>query len=272
MAAARTLGRGEVFKAWWPLAASWLLMALEVPAVSAVIARLPAPEINLAAFGGLVFPLAILVEAPVLMLLGTSTALSRDRASYGTLRAFTSALGAGLTLIHILIVFTPLYYVIAERLMHAPPATVEPARAGLMVMVPYAWAVGYRRLSQGLLIRAGRSVTVGIGTAVRLVTDLSILAAGLAHRICGGRGGGRGRSHRRRAGGGPLRRALRSTVPGSVEEPAGRLSPPDAERAPAFLPAAGDHHAALSRGELADQCRHGAHASGSGVFGRVARW
>jgi hypothetical protein len=179
MPSTRALGHGEILKVWWPLAASWLLMALEVPAVSAVIARLAAPEVNLAAFGGLVFPLAILVEAPVLMLLGTSTALSRDHASYRRLRAFTSALGAVLTLIHILVVFTPLYFLVAERVMHAPPETVAPARPALMVMVPYAWAVGYRRLSQGLLIRAERSLTVGIGTAVRLLTDVSLLAAGL---------------------------------------------------------------------------------------------
>ena len=55
-----------VVKTWWPLAASWLLMGMEVPALSAVIARLPDPEINLAAYGGVVFPLALLVESPII--------------------------------------------------------------------------------------------------------------------------------------------------------------------------------------------------------------
>jgi hypothetical protein len=154
-------------------------MAFEVPAVSAVMARLAAPEVNLAAFGGVVFPLAILVEAPVLMMLGTSTALSRDHASYRRLRTFTAVLGAGLTLVHVVIAFTPLYTVIVGGVLHAPPETWGPARAGLMVMTPYAWAVGYRRLSQGLLIRAGRSLTVGFGTGVRLLTDVAVLIAGL---------------------------------------------------------------------------------------------
>ena len=31
----------QVVAAWWPLAASWLLMGLERPAISAVMARLP---------------------------------------------------------------------------------------------------------------------------------------------------------------------------------------------------------------------------------------
>ena len=51
-------------RAWLPLAASWLLMGLELPAVSAVMARLPDPERSLAAYGGVVFPLALLIESP----------------------------------------------------------------------------------------------------------------------------------------------------------------------------------------------------------------
>ncbi len=67
-----------IIRTWWPLAASWLLMGLEGPAISAVIARLANPEINLAAYGGVVFPLALFIEAPIIMLLAASTALSTD--------------------------------------------------------------------------------------------------------------------------------------------------------------------------------------------------
>ena len=36
----KPLTLANIFHTWWPLAASWLLMSLELPAVSAVIARL----------------------------------------------------------------------------------------------------------------------------------------------------------------------------------------------------------------------------------------
>ncbi len=78
----------EVLRAWWPLAMSWLLMALELPAISAVVARLPAPEANLAAYGGVVFPVALIIESPVIMLLAASTALSRDQESFRRLRGY----------------------------------------------------------------------------------------------------------------------------------------------------------------------------------------
>ena len=45
----------SIFELWWPLAGSWVLMGLELPAVSAVMARLADPEIHLAAYGGVVF-------------------------------------------------------------------------------------------------------------------------------------------------------------------------------------------------------------------------
>ena len=72
----------QIYKTWWPLAVSWFLMALELPALSAIVARLPNPKINLAAYGGIVFPLALIIEAPIIMLLAASTALSKDWKSY----------------------------------------------------------------------------------------------------------------------------------------------------------------------------------------------
>jgi hypothetical protein len=75
------LTMNQVFTTWWPLAASWLLMGTELPAVSAVVARLPNPEINLAAYGGIVFPLSLIIEAPIIMLLAASTVSSKDWAS-----------------------------------------------------------------------------------------------------------------------------------------------------------------------------------------------
>ena len=72
-------------------------MGLEGPAISAVVSRLEDPTINLAAFGGLVFPLALIIEAPIIMMLAASTALCRDWISYLKLRRFMNLIGATLT-------------------------------------------------------------------------------------------------------------------------------------------------------------------------------
>jgi hypothetical protein len=168
----------HILRTWWPLAASWLLMGFEGPAVASVVARMAEPKINLAAWGGVVFPLSLMAEAPVIMLLAASTALSRDWASFVKLRRFMMRLGFAMTVIHVLIVATPLYHLIVRGLIHAPEEIIDPARLGLYIMIPWTWAIAYRRFHQGVLIRFGHSLKVGLGTLVRFSADATVLALG----------------------------------------------------------------------------------------------
>ena len=71
-------------------------MGVELPLMSAVVARLPDPTIHLAAYGGVVFPIALIIESPIIMLLSASTALSKDWASYRKLWYFMMIAGAAL--------------------------------------------------------------------------------------------------------------------------------------------------------------------------------
>lgn len=176
----------HIVRTWWPLAASWLLMGAEMPALSAIIARLDQPEINLAAFGGVVWPLALIIESPVIMLLAGSTALSKDWASYRKVWNYMQAAGVLLTALHLLVALTPLYTVVVRNILGVPEAIIEPARLGLIVMLPWTWAIAYRRFNQGVLIRFGHSKSVGVGTVIRLTSNLAVLLLGLAVRTIPG--------------------------------------------------------------------------------------
>ncbi|MBN1259312.1 MAG: hypothetical protein JXB35_01400 [Anaerolineae bacterium] len=170
----------QVFKTWWPLALSWVLMSVEGPAHAAVSARLANPEINLAAWGGIVFPLALMIESPIVMLLAASTAWSKDWGAYRQLRRFMMYAGAILTAVHVVVAFTPLYYSVVRDLMGSPEEIIEPARLGLMIMTPWTWSIAYRRFYQGVLIRFGHSQAVGTGTVIRLAANGLLLALGYA--------------------------------------------------------------------------------------------
>lgn len=139
--------------------------------ISAVMARLADPKIHLAAYGGVVFPLALIIEAPIIMLLAASTALSKDTASYQKVYRFMMWAGGLLTALHFLLAYTPLYYPVVVRLMGVPDEIIEPARLGLMIMIPWTWTIAYRRYHQGVLIRFGYSRAVGVGTAIRLAAN-----------------------------------------------------------------------------------------------------
>ena len=153
-------------------------MGVELPLLSAVIARLADPKIHLAAFGGVVFPLSLLIEAPIIMLLAASTALSKNWASYVLLRRLMSQSAVALTAIHVLIAFTPLYDALVSTLLAVPEKIIEPARIGLQLMTPWTAAIAIRRFQQGVLIRFGQSKVVVMGTAVRLATNVFFLTAG----------------------------------------------------------------------------------------------
>lgn len=176
----RPLPSRKIVKTWWPLAASWLLMSIEPIVLSAVVARLANPETNLAAWGGVVFPVSLIVEAPIIMLLAASTALSKDLNSYEKIRRFMLAGLISLTALHFLISFTPLYDLVVIGLIRPPQEIIEPARIGLRIMLPWSGAIAYRRFNQGALIRFGHSEVVGLGSVIRLIADVIVFTIGIA--------------------------------------------------------------------------------------------
>lgn len=160
-------------------------MGIEMPLISSVLARLPDENIQLAAFGGVVFPLALLVEAPVIMMLAASTALSTNESAYLILKRFMVRLAVAMTLLHILLAFTPLYDIFLVPLLDIPEEVIEPARLGFQMILPWTWAIADRRFHQGLLIRFGKRKAVAVGTGVRLATTTFVLGSGWLLNIQG---------------------------------------------------------------------------------------
>lgn len=170
----------RVVRLWVPLAASWLMMAAEQPLMTAVVARMADQKVHLAAWGAVVFPIALVIEAPIIMLLAASTALCEDWASYRKVRRFMHASGAALTVLHVAVAFTPLYDLVTGGLLDTPPDVARAARPGLQLMTPWTWAIAYRRFQQGVLIRFEHGRAVTQGTLVRLAAVAGALTFGAA--------------------------------------------------------------------------------------------
>ena len=169
------LRQRDILKFWLPLASTWLMMAFEGPFLAALIARLPDPRYNLAAHG-VAFAVAIIIEAPVIMMLGASTALVDGRISFLRLRRFTSVLNVLTTLGMILLVATPAFDVVFQGWIGLDDRIAGLTRGALLILLPWPAAIGYRRFHQGLLIRSGSTRLVAYGTAIRLA---SMTATGL---------------------------------------------------------------------------------------------
>lgn len=156
-------------------------MGIESPTLTAFVARMAMPEINLAAWGSIIYPISLAVEGPIIMLLAASTALATDKKTYGKLFNYMIVMSLVLTTIHVLIAFTPLFYVVVSGLLNVPEPLLEPGRIGLQIMTPWTFMIAWRRLNQGVMIKYGNSRAVAYGTVIRLVTLVSILFLGITY-------------------------------------------------------------------------------------------
>lgn len=181
-----TVSYRKVLIFWLPLAFSWLLMTFEGPWIQGVISRKPDSETQLAAFG-LIFSLSVLIETPIIMLLATSSALSRNRQAYKVLWRFMMAINVLVTIIALLMAFTPLLDIYLDSLLQIPPHIIEATRPGMKIMVLWSAFIGYRRFHQGILIRFGNTRYIGYGTVIRIIVSGGIaIGLGAITQIAGG--------------------------------------------------------------------------------------
>jgi hypothetical protein len=166
---------------WLPLAATWLMMAAEGPFVAALIARLAEPEANLAAFG-VALSIGMLVEAPVIMMMSAATALVSDRRAFARLRRFALGLNLAVTAVILVLLVPSVFGLLAVGVIGLPEHVARLTALGVVALVPWPAAIGFRRFYQGILIRHGATRRVAYGTVVRLagmaVTGVLLAAGG----------------------------------------------------------------------------------------------
>jgi Na+-driven multidrug efflux pump len=168
----------QMLALWVPLALSIAMMVLEPSIINVGLGRTTDSELALAAYG-VAFSLALLVEAPILMLLDASVARSSDGVAFAVVRRFTIALGLLVTAAGLIVSLTPLYGLLVVDLMNIPEDVAATARPTLQVLSLWSLPIAWRRAHQGLLIRVGRTAIISVATGVRLLTLTGALFVGL---------------------------------------------------------------------------------------------
>ncbi len=166
---ATSLTYGRIFRFWLPLAATWLMMAAEGPFLAAIIARLAAEQLNLAAYG-VAYAFALVAESPVIMLMSASTALCRDAESYRKLRNFSFALSLLVSLLLALFLLPPLFDPFVRQLLGLPTEVADLTHRALLCLLPWPAAIGLRRFYQGVLIAGHQTRRVALATSIRVLS------------------------------------------------------------------------------------------------------
>ncbi|MCD4654865.1 hypothetical protein K8T06_13140 [bacterium] len=165
------LTQKQIFKFWLPISVTWLMMAFEGPFLAAMIARLPAIEFNLAAFG-IAFSIGLFVEAPITMLISAALALVREKQSFVKLLVFTGVLNGAVTILMLFFSIPWVFRLFAIKFMGLPEELAHLAHVATVLLIPWPAAIGFRRFYQGILIRGNRTTRVAYGTVVRLFSML----------------------------------------------------------------------------------------------------
>ncbi len=149
------------------------------PIVHAGLARLESPELILAAYG-MAFYAAVLLEAPIIMLLPAANALVTDEHSYRltsrcmwAMNAFLTAVTAVVTLV------ASVYRFVFVTIMQFPPEVAEAARPALCILLLWPALIGIRRYYNGILVRFGWTAIIGWATAGRVVVMILVTVAGI---------------------------------------------------------------------------------------------
>lgn len=157
-----------MYRLWWPLALTWLMMAIEGPFLAAIIARMGESATNLAAYG-IAYAFGLITEAPVIMLLSASTLLARSRRDYLRLRIFSVGLCGAVTLLLLMLLVPAIFTPLTKTLLGLSADVSHHVYQALLLLLPWPAAIGIRRFYQGVLIAHHQPGRVAVGTMVRLL-------------------------------------------------------------------------------------------------------
>lgn len=143
-------------------------MSIEGPFLAALIARSSEPKFNLAAYG-VAYSLALIIEAPIIMIMSASIALVKNRQSFYKLRNYTYAANVLITIIMLILLTPPIFYFLTEDLIGLPSEVSELTYIATIILIPWPGAIGYRRFYQGILIKHNLTRRVAYGTIIRLL-------------------------------------------------------------------------------------------------------
>ena len=174
----REASYSDILRTWWPLGAKQLLVFVADPIYIAFIMRMSHPDLELGALYTYGWPFLLLIAAPSFTLNALGNVFGKNVANIRRTR--TVALGVGIVgmLILSFVAFTPLASFLMSSILKVPEEERPMVRTVLQVLAIYPVLKSICMISQGHLIRGGRSYEVLWSRVIRLVVGLVIIVAG----------------------------------------------------------------------------------------------
>ena len=166
-----------------PLIATQFFLAAGLPLTNAGLLRLPEPERSVAAFR-VSMSIIMVTMAALATLRQVVLVMGAHPRDHRRVRNFVFAVSCALTVLLVLISFTPLSHAILQGVIGAPPSIAEAAVPALQIFVAVPLVMGARQFYSGLTMHQHRTVLVALAAGARLLLMAALLfvvapAAGL---------------------------------------------------------------------------------------------
>ena len=175
-----------IFRTWWPLGAKQLLVFVADPLYIAFIMRMSHPDLELGALYTYGWPFLLLLAAPSFTLNALGNVFGKNVANVRRTRFVALGVGVVGSMLLSIIAFTPLASFCMSSILDVPEAERPMVRTVLQALTIYPVLKSICMISQGHLIRGGRSYEVLLSRVIRLVVGLVIIVAGYEFRLLQG--------------------------------------------------------------------------------------
>ena len=178
------LTQRAILKFHAPLAATTLLTLLTLPLTAAALAKLPHPEMTLAAWP-VAAMILLIIRGFCFAIQEISVAQALKPESRRALRKFTLCVGTVTTLFTLIFVATPLLDLYTDTVLALPPHLKDSVRTGVGIafLVPLLTALS--SWVRGILVATKKTQTVYVGMGLNLGTHIALLILGVAFQASG---------------------------------------------------------------------------------------
>lgn len=173
-----SLSQRKLFSLFLPLAFSGILYPLSRPIINAALARSPDPITAIVAFA-VAYSISMPLQSPMFGLRQVVTALGVDRQMLRLIARLNGMIGIGATVAILLVAMTPIYGAVVEGLMDIPANIARVGPSVLLIISLEPLTTAGRGYYQGILVRHGITIPVGVGALGFLLVGSTLLWAGV---------------------------------------------------------------------------------------------
>lgn len=177
MTSIRPLSQWEISRFFFPLLLNVQLMSVSHSIINGALARLSQPVLALAGFS-IAMALHLFLASPSYQNHIITIALVRGRRSLIAMSLYVFGMAGIVSVLLILIAFTPAGPLVLQDWMGASPEIATEARKVIAILTLLPLFTGLRGLFQGLVIKARRTSLVSLATLLRIIALFGFLLLG----------------------------------------------------------------------------------------------